>query len=787
MNKNRTLSPGAYFIFVCILAFSLYQTFSGCTSSDEPEVGLGERAKDSIALYTKLEEAFGDYKSALQQNAAFEDLDAKKKFESAVKKLYKVDQSILEGTLNYKWRADYNELATSVVQDYLITQKDIADGSEVFRLAERVGVQYEKVKQYTENVEEPLPDGTAPGSVPLIKNEAVQEYIDFFSKTDRGRSFMDKVLYRSGKYFPLMRKILRNNDAPEEFIYLSVQESGLDPRIISRAGAVGLWQFMPATGYEYNLYQDQYRDDRRDFEKATESAAKFLKRLNRNYDDWYLSFAAYNAGPGRVNSALKKASSRSYWDVRSYLPGETKNYVPSILALSFIFRDPTSYGFKAPEYGKAISFDRVNIKGTNVTFEQIAKLCECEVDEISELNSELMVESIPLYDVPYQMRIPHGKYNTFAANVKKYSDIAIITHEFAGNEKNNFGTSVTAVEYKVIGYEVKDIRTVGSSTGMKVLKHNYIDGELLTTVSAKYYVKPSHLRIWNNLSYGTYPMKGNDLLVYLDEPTYNLVMNIPPPVKTEETKVAITSTETNTPEVKTETVTENTSSSSSNESTNIVLPPSISTIKSGTETETTKKETTKKETTKTEVKEKTKKETPNKKSQTYVVKEGDYLGTIAKEYEVDLNDLKEWNDISDDKILVGQKLKIYSDVKPEKESSIVKGAKTHTVQDGEYLTLIAKKYKVSLEDLRDWNELDDDVIQSGQVLVVKEPVTTKETKNKTTGSKKKTYKVKKGDTLASISAEFDVTIKDLKKWNKIKDDTVMIGQILNLTGDTKKK
>ncbi|MBS1494820.1 MAG: LysM peptidoglycan-binding domain-containing protein [Bacteroidetes bacterium] len=786
MNKSKNLFPCVYFIFVCILAFSFSQFLSGCGSSEVPEVTGKERAKDSIDVYTKLEEAFKSYKSALAHNQAFEDLDAKNAFDNAVKILNKVDASVLNEPVNFSWKSDYEELAQAVARDYIVTQSGLKEGNAVFKLADRVGVKYEKISQYSENESDPLPDGK---DVPLIKNDAVQEYIDFFSKTDRGRAFMDKTLYRSGKYFPIMRKILRNNNAPEELIYLSVQESGLDPKIVSRAGAVGLWQFMPATGYEFGLYQDQFRDDRRDFEKATESAAKYLKSLNRTFDDWYLAFAAYNAGPGRISGAIKRSGSKDYWSVRGYLPGETKNYVPSILALSFIFRNPESYGFKAPEYGRAISFDRVNIKG-NLTFEQIAKFCDTDVDVIMELNPELLNESLPQYDVPYQLRIPHKSYDTFAANVKKDKDASIVSCEFAGNEKNSFGESITSVEFRVKDYEVKDKRAIGSSASGKKVTHKCAMGDGLFTVSSKYSVCPVHVRMWNAIDYGKYPAKDQELSIYMSESDYNAMYGITPtkdnivdntPTKTEEkTKTQVTETTTSsTPE-------DNSPENSSPES---VSPPVTEVTKIETPKVETKVKTPKVETkVETKVKEK-KVTTPKEKSQTYTVKEGDYLSTIAKEYEVDMNDIKEWNNLKDDKILIGQKLKIYSDVKidPKKEDAKNKGAKTHTVEDGEYLTLIAKKYKVTLEELRDWNDLDDDVIIPGQVLVVKEPVSTKETKNKTTGVKKKTYKVKKGDTLASISEETGISIKELKKWNGMKKDTVMIGQVLNLYDDSKKK
>lgn len=778
MNKSRNLLACYYFIFVCILAFSFSQFLTGCGSSETPDVGLKERAKDSVAVYTKLEEAFVSYQSALSHNQAFEDLDAKKSFDNAVKILNKIDQTTLDRLIYTSWRADYIELAQSVARDYIVTQSDITDANPVFKLADRVGIKYEKVKEYTENEAEPLPDGK---DIPLIKNDAVREYIDFFAKTDRGRNFMDKVLYRSGKYFPLMRKILKANDVPEELIYLSVQESGLDPKIVSHAGAVGLWQFMPATGYEFGLYQDQFRDDRRDFEKATGSAAMYLKSLHKTFDDWYLAFAAYNAGPGRVRNAVNKAGSKDYWTVRGYLPGETKNYVPSILALSFIFRDPESYGFKAPEYGKALSFDRVNIKG-NLTFDKIAQLCETDVDVIMELNPELLNESLPQYDVPYQLRIPHDKYNIFAANLKKDSESSLASLEFAGNEKNNFGKSLTSVSYKVTGYDVTDKRTVGSSLYGKKVTHKFAAGDGLVVIAGKYFVSPAHLRVWNGISYGRYPMKDQELSIYMSERNYNAMYGVTTE-KTETTVEQTTTTDTKTNDTETKKV-EEVTYSQENTSTNnseVNTEPSITEeVKVETKVDDTKK------TTETKVKEK-KVTVPKEKAQVYTVKEGDYLSTIAKEYDVDMTDIKEWNNLKDDKILIGQKLKIYSDAKVDskKEDAKNKGAKTHTVQEGEYLTLIATKYKVTLSQLKDWNDLDDDVIVPGQVLVVREPVSTKETKNKTTGSKKKTYKVKKGDTLISISEDTGISIKNLKEWNGLKKDLVMIGQVLNLYDKSK--
>ena len=522
MQNKLIINTVKYFIyFGCAIMIALYSiTFNGCSGSDEEEV-ISQRSRDSIEVYTRIQKAFTYYKKALKYNESSETNKAGEEFESALKNLNKINYELILKGENYFWKKDYDELAISVVQDYLITQSEISQQSLVFEFAKRVSLNYQKVEQVSSD-REPLPDGS---DVPLERNAAVDGYIEFFSNTERGRSFIDKSLYRSGKFFPLMRKILKYNNAPEELIYLSVQESGLNPTIVSRAGAMGLWQFMPATGISYGLSSDGYREDRRDFEKSTDAASHLLKDLYKTYDDWYLAFAAYNAGPGRVNKAIKKSGSRDFWTLRQYLPGETKNYVPSILALSFVLRNPEEYGFKDIEYGEPVSFDRVEIK-SSVSLQRVSELCETDIESIRDLNPELTNDQIPVYDVPYELRIPHNSFDKFLANYNKADDIdksSGFSPSFAGNESGVQGEQVTGVHYKVENYEPEDIRMIGSNNGLQMVNHEFKQKESLGSVSSFYEVRPSDVRIWNNINYGNYPAANQKLSVYISESRYKLL------------------------------------------------------------------------------------------------------------------------------------------------------------------------------------------------------------------------------------------------------------------------
>jgi membrane-bound lytic murein transglycosylase D len=238
------------------------------------------------------------------------------------------------------------------------------------------------------------------GCMPLRVTSAVKSYISTYviKKSDKANAMLGRRL----TYFPLFEQKLKEQGLPQDLKYLAVVESALNPLAVSHAGAVGLWQFMPATGEEYGLYLSKAVDERVDPVQSTEAAVKYLKNLHRQYNDWALALAAYNSGPGRVNAAIKRARSRNFWRIQAFLPTETRNYVPAFIAASYICNYHLLHGLH-PQYPDQDEQMTAYLKiFETLTFREIANATGVEYTVIKNLN--------PAYRRDYVPGSPSGYY-----------------------------------------------------------------------------------------------------------------------------------------------------------------------------------------------------------------------------------------------------------------------------------------------------------------------------------------------------------------------------------------
>jgi membrane-bound lytic murein transglycosylase D len=243
--------------------------------------------------------------------------------------------------------------------------------------------------------------------LPLSVTDSVLGYINYFS--NRGRRTLLTGLQRSGKYRPMILRILDEEGVPRELIHLAQAESGFLPRAVSRAAAGGMWQFLKWRGNEYGLKQTLLTDDRMDPEMATRAAAHHLRDLYQAFGDWYLAIAAYNCGPGVVERAVERTGFADFWELRArgVLPAETTNYVPIILAMTIMEKNAADYGIEGFTLDPALEYDTVQTAGpTSLTL--IADVLDIPVPELAELNPSSLRGRLP---ENYPLHVPKGTGN----------------------------------------------------------------------------------------------------------------------------------------------------------------------------------------------------------------------------------------------------------------------------------------------------------------------------------------------------------------------------------------
>ena len=251
--------------------------------------------------------------------------------------------------------------------------------------------------------------------IPIVINAKVEQFIQYFQT--RGRKPFSNWLARSERYIPFMKALLKESGLPEDLVYMALIESGFNPYAYSRAKASGPWQFIYLTGKRYGLMSNWWIDERRDPEKSTIAAAKYLKDLYEIFECWYLAAAGYNAGEGKIATAMKRYRTEDFWELTKhrYLKRETKDYVPQMIAAALIAKDPEKYGFFGIEYQEPLRYEKVKVPEVT-DLRLIAQACEVSLDEIRELNPELSRWCTPPNFPDYEIKIPFGKKEMFSRN-----------------------------------------------------------------------------------------------------------------------------------------------------------------------------------------------------------------------------------------------------------------------------------------------------------------------------------------------------------------------------------
>ena len=375
-------------------------------ANEEPDVvqralAVAPRALEVDSRIFKAEARFETGKKLYQQGDI---AGARREFDAAVDMLLSTPESVpdrqrlerkLDQIVDTIYRYDLEGLGAGDTQKAIVYDKSTLD--DILQMT------FPTDPNLRPKVKEEI--AATVSQLPLEENDTVLSYIHYFS-TDRGHRTLVGGLRRAGRYSSLIKRVLDEEGVPQELIYLAQAESGFLPRARSNKRAVGMWQFVQYRGREYGLNQTSDTDDRMDPEKATRAAARHLRDLYAMFGDWYLAMAAYNCGPGCVDHAVQRTGFADFWELAGHdaLPRETSKYVPLIVAITIMAKNPKDYNLEHLDVDPPLQYDPLEIDcPTHLAL--IADAAERPVSEIQDLNPALLKLVAP---AGYQLRVPKG-------------------------------------------------------------------------------------------------------------------------------------------------------------------------------------------------------------------------------------------------------------------------------------------------------------------------------------------------------------------------------------------
>jgi len=501
--------------------------------------------------------------------------------------------------------------------------------------------------------------------LPLVTNDYVVSFLTYFQ--NGGQGYIEKILTRAGMYQPMISKVLREYGMPQDLIYMAAGESGFNPLAVSRAGATGIWQFMAGRAREYGLKMDQYQDQREDPLKSTDAAVRHLRDLYKQFGDWYLAMAAYDAGPGGIQRAIERTGYANFWKLRELqaLPEETRNYVPIFIATALIAKDPRAYGFDV-QPDPPLEPDQVTV-AVPTDLRLVAELIDRPVKELEKLNPSLLTWATPLDESKYVINLPRGTKELYE---KRIAEVPPEKRIWWRAVKVGQADTLEAIarRYHITEAALARANDLNPGDDPEIGAHLILPlppdreslyrrgrfyryrirrGDTLSGIAHHYHVSLASLRRWNHLR-GSRIVVGRTLHVFAyGEPRSSR------------------------------------SAEYQAESRNGV--------------------------------------------RVYRIQPGDTLGDIARHFHVSVADLRHWNHLRGYSIAVGKTLRVSKESSARKEASNRPARKyqgshspayRYRIRRGDTLGGIASHFKVTVAQIREWNHLDGSFIMPGQVLAL---------------------------------------------------------------------
>lgn len=593
-------------------------------------------------------------------------------------------------------------------------------------------------------------------SIPSVMNPSVKKWVKLFN--GKLKPNFDRWVQRLGSYGPTIEQVLMEEQVPRDLIYLAMIESGFNLSAASHAAAVGPWQFIASTGRNYGLNNNYFIEERQDLVQSTHAAARHLKDLYKVYGDWYLAFAAYNAGSGKVNGAIRHLKTKDYWKLSAphsrYLRQETKDYVPKILAAMHIVKNYKQFGYTEKSFNPPLRFEKVTVPdATDINV--IAQAAGTSVEVIQTLNTSLVIGITPP-DTKMTIYIPRGTKEKFEKNYARIpsSERVSYLHYRAGRNETIYSVAKT---YNVSAEKLAKLNKInahkklrsghlikipanksvllalaktgpaGGSASTKKYYHKVRSGETLTKIARKYNTSATKVVQWNHLKKNTKLKVGQKLAIYKTTSSgspMRVASFVPSQKKKKLTGVTNIILQNNEEPILV--------ASHDSKVKNIIVPKMVA-IESEEnpihdQPATIIQPTPEKVASNSEEKQ-NEATSQARATQYHLVKKGDSLSSIAVRYKLGIKELKSINHLQSDKIRTNQKLlvtKTTLQAKVPREQTLASNLTSkpsqsiivHHVKSGETLWSLSKKYNVKISDIMKWNKMKDNQVRPKQKIKI---------------------------------------------------------------------